>query len=99
MVWNCVCPLVDRVLFESLSRIPAALRLRQGKQLLLEAVPEVPAWVAQQPKRGFLFPYEKWLASEWGNAFADVTSRLSESRPTWYQRWSVFMLERWLGRD
>lgn len=92
-------PLVDRVLFESLSRIPATLRLRQGKQLLLEAVPEVPAWVAQQPKRGFLFPYEKWLASEWGNAFADVTSRLSESRPTWYQRWSVFMLERWLGRD
>ena len=91
-------PLVDRGLFEAVSRIPAAVRLRQGKQLLLEAVPEVPEWVAKPPKRGFLFPYERWLSSEWGNVFADVTSRLSETRPTWYQRWSVFMLERWLER-
>ncbi|MFO1486234.1 MAG: asparagine synthase (glutamine-hydrolyzing) [Verrucomicrobiaceae bacterium] len=91
-------PLVDRVLFESVSRIPASQRLRPGKQLLLEAMPEVPEWVANQPKRGFLFPYEKWLASEWGGAFADVSRRLPEKRPTWYQRWSAFMLERWLER-
>ncbi|MCB1275579.1 asparagine synthase (glutamine-hydrolyzing) [Prosthecobacter sp.] len=91
-------PLVDRVLFESVAGIPAAERLRPGKQLLLEAVPEVPEWVANQPKRGFLFPFEKWLSSEWGGAFADVTRRLPEKHPTWYQRWSAFMLERWIER-
>lgn len=91
-------PLVDRVLFECVSHIPAAQRLRPGKSLLLEAVPEVPEWVARQPKRGFLFPFEKWLSSEWGAAFADVTRRLPEKHPTWYQRWSAFMLERWLER-
>ena len=89
-------PLVDRILFETVSRIPAALRLRAGKQLLIEAVPELPAWVTNQAKRGFLFPYEKWLSAEWGTDFADATSRIPDAKPTWYQRWAVFMLERWL---
>lgn len=89
-------PLVDRALFETVSRIPAAQRLRAGKQLLIEAVPEMPAWVTSQAKRGFLFPYEKWLSAEWGADFADVTKRIPDTKPTWYQRWAVFMLERWL---
>ncbi|MDB6006667.1 MAG: asparagine synthase [Prosthecobacter sp.] len=91
-------PFVDRALFEAVARLPASLRLQQGKRLLTDAVPEVPDWVAKAPKRGFLFPYEKWLAAEWGGAFAAVTARLPDSKPTWYQRWSVFMLERWLER-
>jgi len=92
-------PLVDRALFEAVSRIPAATRLRAGKRLLLEAVPAVPDWVANAPKRGFLFPYQKWLSAEWGAAFAGVTARIPDKRPTWYQRWSVFMLERWMERS
>lgn len=91
-------PLVDRALFETVSRLPASLRLQQGKRLLTDAVPEVPEWVAKAPKRGFLFPYEKWLSAEWGAAFADVTARLPDSKPAWYQRWCVFMLERWIER-
>lgn len=91
-------PLVDRVLFETVSQIPSSLRLRAGKQLLLEAVPEVPSWVAHQGKRGFLFPYEKWLGPDWGADFAAVSSRIPDAKPTWYQRWSVFMLERWLEK-
>ena len=91
-------PLVDRVLFEAVARLPAAIRLQQGKRLLTEAVPEVPDWVSKAPKRGFLFPYEKWLSSEWGGAFADVNARLPDSKPSWYKRWTVFMLERWLER-
>jgi asparagine synthase (glutamine-hydrolysing) len=91
-------PLVDRVLFEAVAGIPANLRLRRGKQLLLEAVPEIPGWVANQPKRGFVFPYEKWLAAEWGQDFAKVKAALPGPNPTWYQCWCVFMLERWLER-
>jgi asparagine synthase (glutamine-hydrolysing) len=79
-------------------QIPSSLRLRAGKKLLIEAVPEIPSWVTNQAKRGFLFPYEKWLSTEWGADFAEVTSRIPNSNPTWYQRWALFMLERWLKR-
>lgn len=91
-------PLVDRVLFEAIAQVPAALRLQPGKRLLLDAVPEVPAWIAKAPKRGFLFPYQKWLAAGWGEAFNEVAAKLPSARPNWYQLWSVFMLERWLAR-
>lgn len=91
-------PFVDRVLFESLSALPAAVRLRAGKRLLIEAVPEIPAWVLDTPKRGFLFPYEKWLADRWGESFRASDVRIPSARPTWYQRWAVFMLERWITR-
>jgi asparagine synthase (glutamine-hydrolysing) len=90
-------PLVDRVLFESIAVIPAELRLRPGKRLLLEAVPEIPAWVAGAPKRGFLFPYQEWLAADWGSAFAGAREMLQDPRAPWYQVWSVFMLRHWLG--
>lgn len=90
-------PFVDRVLFESLARIPASQRIQAGKKLLLEAIPEIPEWVANQPKRGFTFPFEQWLEASWGGAFREVTRRLPNSNPTWYQRWAVFMLERWLA--
>lgn len=91
-------PLVDRVLFERVSHIPASLRLRSGKKMLLEAVPEIPEWVAHAPKRGFMFPYEKWLRQGWGDSFARATARVPAANPTWYQRWSVFMLDTWLER-
>lgn len=89
-------PLVDRVLFERVARIPASLRLRAGKQMLLEAVPEIPEWVAGATKRGFVFPFEKWLGQGWGDAFARATNRAPFKNPTWYQRWSIFMFDTWL---
>jgi asparagine synthase (glutamine-hydrolysing) len=92
-------PLVDRVLFETVAKIPASTRLQPGKRLLIEAVPEVPEWISQAPKRGFLFPYEKWLAGEWGREFSKISTRLGVTKPTWYQRWSGFMLERWIERS
>jgi len=91
-------PFVDRALFQQVARIPAGLRLRSGKQMLLEAVPEIPAWVSSAPKRGFVFPFEKWLGEEWGEAFAKATARAPFKNPTWYQRWSIFMLDTWLER-
>jgi asparagine synthase (glutamine-hydrolysing) len=91
-------PLVDRQLFDTLSHLPAEVRLQRGKQCLLNAVPEVPAWVANQPKRGFLFPYEKWLAADWGSRINKARELIRDRQPTWYQRWSVFMLTEWLER-
>jgi asparagine synthase (glutamine-hydrolysing) len=85
-------PFVDRVLCEQTSMIPAAERLRGHKSLLTDAVPEVPEWVVNQKKRGFLFPYQKWLGSEWGSAFAEAAEGAPVAMPNWYQKWSVFVL-------
>lgn len=88
-------PFVDRKLFESVARVPAALRLRSGKAMLLDAVPEIPPQVSNARKRGFSFPFEKWLQASWGREFAAVRQHMPIPNPTWYQLWSVFMLERW----
>lgn len=91
-------PFVDRPLVETLARIPARSRLRPGKACLLDAVPEIPDWVRHQPKRGFVFPYQKWLDADWGAEFDSATRRIPFANPTWYQRWAVFMLDHWLAR-
>ncbi len=90
-------PFVDAPLFETLAKIPAEHRLQSGKKLLLQAVPEVPEWVANQPKRGFLFPFEKWMKEDWKETFDKIAGTLPGQRPTWYQRWAVFMLRQWIG--
>ena len=89
-------PLVDRRLFEAVSSIPAAIRLQQGKRLLVDALPELPSWVIHQRKKGFLFPYKQWAQSSWSSVFEQVNARLPVRSPTWYQTWCAFMLDRWL---
>lgn len=92
-------PFVDRRLFDTLARVPAAVRLQQGKKLLLAAVPEIPDWVSSQPKRGFLFPFQRWLETpEWRDDFAQATHNTPVPLLSWYQKWSLFMLKRWLSR-
>jgi asparagine synthase (glutamine-hydrolysing) len=91
-------PFVDPRLIESVARIPAAIRVRPGKRLLLEAVPEVPEWVANRPKRGFVFPFEDWIQDEWRDVFARLDTASPVRLQTWYRRWSLFALESFLGR-
>src|SRR5690606_30515795 len=78
-------PLVDARLFEALSVIPPEIRLRQGKQLLLEAVPEVPTWVREQPKRGFRFPFQQWMQGSFGGLLAEAEGRSSMPLGAWYR--------------
>lgn len=91
-------PFVDAGLFDTVSGVAAAVRLRPGKRLLLDAVPEIPPWVALQPKRCFQFPFEQWLDAEWREVFAEVTRVSPVPTETWYRKWSVFMFERWVER-
>jgi len=88
-------PFVDHRLVETLARIPAKIRLQAGKQLLLQAVPEVPSWVASQPKRGFQFPFETWFASDWKATMENAVHRSGVPAKTWYQKWSLFLFETW----
>lgn len=89
-------PLVDSVLYEQLARVSPSRRLRSGKAMLLEAVPEIPAWVAQGAKRGFSFPFERWLQTDWKGAL-NIPNRLPDGiqLTTWYQKWSIFVFRRW----
>lgn len=91
-------PFLDRAVVDAAGSVPAATRLRPGKRLLLDAVPEVPRWVGLQRKRCFQFPFDKWLDGEWSQTFADVSRTCPVPTETWYRKWSVFMLERWMER-
>ncbi len=92
-------PLVDTALFESAAQLSTNQRLRQGKLALLDAVPEVPDWVSQAPKRGFLFPYEQWLSTpEWQADFKKSLTGLPITADSWYQKWSIFVFDQWRQR-
>ena len=82
-------PLVDARLLNTLAAIPASVRLRKGKQLLLDAVPEIPAWVRKQPKRGFRFPFEDWMQGGFGEILAAADEKTSVPLVTWYRRWAL----------
>ena len=89
-------PFVDRRLFEAVRRVPALIRLQAGKRFLTDAIPELPPWVVNQSKKGFVFPYQQWARSTWGDLFEETNARLPVRNPVWYQTWAVFMLDRWL---
>lgn len=89
-------PFVDRRFIEQLWRTPASERLARGKELLLRAVPEIPEWVACGQKRGFTFPFERWIASEWGGLLQSIDRRSPVALGKWYRRWLLFTLEHFL---
>lgn len=91
-------PYLDAALVDTVTRIPAAVRLERGKALLKRAVPEIPTWAAREPKRGFMFPIDTWLRGPWRGAFAAVDARCPVPTQTWYRRWCVYALEEWMTR-
>jgi len=84
-------PFVDMRLFHSIASVPAAIRAGKGKRLLLDAVPEIPAWVREQPKRGFRFPFEDW-SNEFSELFSSAERRSTVPLVTWYRRWALAVM-------
>ncbi len=91
-------PLVDRVLLETVAPIPSQIRLAAGKQILIQAVPELPDWVVNRPKQGFVFPFDRWMSSEFGNDFQNINIPPHISLEPWSRRWSLAMLQHWWER-
>ena len=90
-------PFVDRCLLETVATIPARSRIQDGKRLLIDAIPELPQWTPQQPKRGFLLPFQKWRADEWFDGVtADGENEISLRMDSWYQKWTISIFETWL---
>ena len=92
-------PFVDKNLLEAVAPIPSNIRLAQGKKLLTQAITEIPDWVINRPKKGFSFPFESWMNSEFGDYFHNVHQNLNipPNIPLnpWYRRWSLAILNHW----
>jgi asparagine synthase (glutamine-hydrolysing) len=82
-------PFVDARLLSQISGISTGQRLRKGKQLLLAAVPEVPEWIRNQPKRGFRFPFQQWLEEHFGGMLAEAQRVSPIPLKAWYRTWAV----------
>ena len=91
-------PLVDRALLETISSIPSAIRLAAHKRLLIDSVPELPSDVTDRPKRGFLFPLQKWMEKDWGSYTSEIKCPKNIPLDSWYRKWSLVVLQEWLGR-
>jgi asparagine synthase (glutamine-hydrolysing) len=89
-------PFLDRELFECVRHIPPGLRLQPRKRLLTAAVPELPQWIIEQPKRGFLLPISNWMGDQWRDVFARLDGEMPVRLESWYRKWCVFMLEQWM---
>ncbi|MDB9467015.1 asparagine synthase (glutamine-hydrolyzing) [Dolichospermum circinale] len=92
-------PFVDKTLLGTVAPIPSNIRLAQGKKLLTQAITEIPDWVINRPKKGFSFPFESWMNSEFGDYFHNVHQNLNippniPLKP-WYRRWSLAILNHW----
>ncbi len=91
-------PFVDHRLLGEIARVPSATRLRAGKKLLLEAAGDLPPWVIGATKRGFAFPFERWMTTHWRERFqAETRAKGPVRQENWYQRWAVFAFEHWSG--
>lgn len=91
-------PFIDNRVVDVVTRVDERQRLSLSKELLLKAVPEVPEWIARQPKRGFMFPIDEWLRGSWDGVFADVDARSPVVLGPWYRKWCLRTLEQWLER-
>ncbi|HYX14696.1 MAG TPA: asparagine synthase (glutamine-hydrolyzing) [Nostoc sp.] len=88
-------PFVDKNLIETVAVIPTNIRLSRGKELLVKAVTELPDWVVNRPKKGFYFPFQSWMSSEFGHYFDNQNIPSNICLKSWYRRWSLAILKYW----
>jgi asparagine synthase (glutamine-hydrolysing) len=82
-------PFVDARLAEALLELPPQYRLEKSKQLLVDAVPEIPEWVRNRAKQGFVFPFAKWMDSELGKVLQQTREQSPVPLVTWYRTWAA----------
>ncbi|MFN7877424.1 MAG: asparagine synthase (glutamine-hydrolyzing) [Pirellula sp.] len=101
MVWGLELrvPFVDSKLFDVLCTIPSQHRMASNKRLLVEAVGDFPEFVITQPKRGFQFPFDRWISDDqtWNSLLLAVCRGIPHV-DSWYQKWSLFCLKHFLTR-
>jgi asparagine synthase (glutamine-hydrolysing) len=93
-------PFVDSKLFDAVSVIPVGMRLEFCKEILKSAVPEVPSWVLERKKQGFLFPIPTWFDDkEWRDMAGSESLPKGVDLAPWSRRHAVIALDHWLARE
>ncbi|MCL6480168.1 MAG: asparagine synthase (glutamine-hydrolyzing) [Firmicutes bacterium] len=85
-------PLLDHVLVETVTRLPAPTKRRPGrpKALLVESLGALlPAEVVRQPKRTFTLPWEHWLRGPLQENVAAHLQRLTPALKAALNEWAV----------
>ncbi|MFM8887853.1 MAG: asparagine synthase (glutamine-hydrolyzing) [Chthoniobacterales bacterium] len=82
-------PFVDARLAEALLELPPQYRLEKGKQLLVDAVPEIPEWVRNRPKQGFVFPFAQWIEQGMSKMLDEARDSSPVPLATWYRTWAL----------
>lgn len=88
-------PFVDLPLWKTCAALPASIRYEKGKKILQHALPEMPPWLFDQPKKGFSLPYQQWRQSELKSFFANNPLKHLSYSPTWYQEMALLSLKQW----
>ena len=81
-------PFLDHKLVEYVTSLPTAMKLSDTyqKQLLVDAIPELPKEIYNRPKMGFTFPFQQWL---------NVNGNMSNvSQEHWSHVWAKEVLQR-----
>jgi len=92
-------PFIDRTFFEDISTIPSNMRILPNKRLLVNSVPELPKEVYNRPKRGFLFPFQKWIEKDWEKDLLQVEAPKEISLDLWYRKWCLVVLRKWIEKN
>ena len=82
-------PFVDVRLAAALLELPPQYRLEKGKQLLVDAVPEIPEWVRNRPKQGFVFPFACWMETVMRDMLQEARDASPVPLVTWYRTWAA----------
>jgi asparagine synthase (glutamine-hydrolysing) len=91
-------PYLDSVVVDTVTGIDQGQRLRRDKQLLRAAVPELPDWIARQPKRGFMFPIDAWLQGPWSGVLDAGAARGIAAAGPWYRQACIRAFSEFHGR-
>lgn len=91
-------PLVDARLAMALDILPPRVRVTRSKSLLKKAVPEIPAWILRQPKRGFVFPFKEWLQKEFSEQLFEIEKFSPVPLNAWYRTWCLASVLKVLGQ-
>ena len=86
-------PFVDARLAEALLELPPEFRLAKGKALLIDAVPEIPEWVRNRPKKGFVFPFARWIEQGMSEMLDEARRASPVPLATWYRTWALALGE------
>jgi asparagine synthase (glutamine-hydrolysing) len=108
-------PLLDHKLVEHMLRCPGQMKISSdGQKPMLAAAAGLPRAIGQQPKRGFVLPYDQILHDVWQEELAETFNQPSplftanvlqnwwlgyqEGNTPWTRIWTVFTLLHWLKR-